>query len=81
VPGPAGPAGQDGQDGQDGADGAPGATGPAGPAGPPPAGFTFVDNRGRTQTCTRDAGSPDDAATYTCTTSDTPAAMRMFFPT
>lgn len=74
-PGPAGSNGSDGVNGADGKDGADGADGPPGPAGPPgaagkpPAGFTFVDDLGRTQSCTRDADSPDDAATYTCTAS------------
>lgn len=66
VPGADGTPGKDGQDGapgKDGADGAPGAD------GKPPAGFSFTDPLGRTQNCTRDTGSPDDAATYTCTTS------------
>ncbi|MGL5910927.1 MAG: hypothetical protein ACRCZP_13045 [Phycicoccus sp.] len=67
-PGTAGQDGEAGQDGTAGADGAPGAPGPAGTPGRPPAGFTFIDPDGRQQTCARDAGSPDDAATYTCTT-------------
>ena len=37
----------------------------SGAPGKPPAGFTITDEAG-TRTCTRDAGSPDDAATYTC---------------
>lgn len=65
VPGPAGAPGApgaSGANGMDGRDGAPGAP------GEPPAGFTFVDSDGVQQTCTRDPASPDDAATYTCTT-------------
>lgn len=53
--GPAGPPGEDGQDGVDGAD------------GQPPAGWTWTDAAGREQSCTRDADSPDEAPTYTCT--------------
>lgn len=75
-PGPGGVDGTDGQNGsdgtpgQDGQPGAPGDTGPPGPAGPPgtpPDSYTmrFPDNT--TQTCTRDAGSPATAPTYTCT--------------
>lgn len=61
VPGPPGTPGADGVPGMNGQDGAPGQD------GEPPAGFTFVDGDGVQQTCTRDPGSPDDAATYTCT--------------
>lgn len=59
-----GAAGADGQAGQPGADGAPG---PAGANGKPPASFTFTF-AGVAYQCTRDAVSPDEAATYTCTT-------------
>jgi len=77
VPGPAGMPGTPGVPGTDGADGAPGQDGTPGAVGPPPAGFTFVDGDGDQQTCTRDPGSPDDAATYTCTAAsgDDPPAM------
>jgi tetrahydromethanopterin S-methyltransferase subunit F len=34
--------------------------------GRPPAGWTFTDGLGEAHSCSRDAGSPDDAATYTC---------------
>ncbi|HEX6354740.1 hypothetical protein [Actinophytocola sp.] len=36
--------------------------------GPPPAGWTWVDGDGRTQSCQR-TGGPDTAPTYTCTAS------------
>lgn len=62
-PGPAGPQGEPGPAGPQGEPGAPGAP------GSPPASFTFIDADGRAQTCTRDPGSPDTAATYTCTAS------------
>lgn len=67
--------GQDGADGADGQDGIDGQDGRDGAPGPPPAGFTFVDDLGRTQTCTRDPGSPDEAATYTCTAQDGGTSM------
>ncbi|MDN5931546.1 MAG: hypothetical protein L0I24_10870 [Pseudonocardia sp.] len=69
IPGPAGQDGQDGTNGTDGVPGADGAPGMDGADGDPPAGFTFVDGTGTQQTCTRDPGSPDDSATYTCTAS------------
>lgn len=56
-----------GATGATGQTGATGAAGPSGPAGPPVAGWTFTDALGMRHTCTRDAGSPDSAATYTCT--------------
>ena len=62
--GPPGPPGVDGVDGQDGQDGTPGQDGAD---GRPPAGWTWVDGDGRTQSCSRDPGSPDEAPTYTCT--------------
>lgn len=74
--GDAGPPGPPGPDGVNGADGAAGATGPPGPAGPqgpagvdgkPPASWTWTSPAGVTYTCTRDAASPDDAPTYSCT--------------
>lgn len=43
-----------------------GETGAQGPQGPPPKSFTISNGVLGTQTCTRDAGSPDNAATYTC---------------
>lgn len=58
APGSDGAPGEPGEDGQDGTDGTP---------GEPPAGFSFVDGTGTQQTCSRDPGSPDDAAFYTCT--------------
>lgn len=84
--GPAGAAGQDGAPGADGApgqDGTPGQPGADGAPGRPPASFTFTDDTGRTQTCTRDPDSADLAATYTCTAASTtsPASMRLLFPT
>ena len=66
--------GTDGAPGEPGAPGTPGANGDKGDkgdkgdpgaSGKPPASFTFSN-----QTCTRDAGSPDDAATYTCSVND-----------
>lgn len=74
VVGPTGPPGVDGADGTDGADGAdgetvvgpPGPVGPAGPRGAPAETFSFTDTEGQNQTCTRTAGSPDDAPTYAC---------------
>jgi hypothetical protein len=77
-PGPDGAAGADGRDGADGAAGAQGdpgpagaagpagATGPAGAAGAPPAGWTWTSPTGMAYSCTRDAGSPDSAPSYSC---------------
>ena len=65
--GTAGEPGRDGAPGRDGVDGQPGAPGRDGADGRPPAGWSWVDVDGRTQTCTRDPGSPDTAPTYTCT--------------
>lgn len=70
APGSAGVDGQDGAPGEAGPAGPQGEPGPAGPAGTPgqpPAGFTITDPVLGDRTCTRDPGSPDDAATYTCT--------------
>lgn len=39
---------------------------PKGEDGKPPASWTYRDELGGTHTCSRDPGSPDDAATYTC---------------
>ncbi|MGW4114832.1 hypothetical protein ACWEFJ_28490 [Actinosynnema sp. NPDC004786] len=69
VPGPPGPPGANGVDGQPGRDGAPGQDGAD---GRPPAGWTWIDGDGRTQSCTRDPGSPDTAPTYTCTAAPPP---------
>jgi hypothetical protein len=69
--GPAGPAGPSGAPGPSGAAGpagqagANGAAGPSGSPGAPPASWTFTFLR-LTFTCTRDAGSPDSAPTYSC---------------
>lgn len=60
--------GADGRDGTDGQDGQDGQDGAGGPPGPPPAGFSIVEDDGTTKRCARDPGSPDAAATYTCTT-------------
>lgn len=88
--GPPGPSGADGVSGapgvpgpagSDGAEGKPGAAGPAGPPGvdgrpgPPVAGWTFTDATGTRQACSRDAGSPDAAPSYTCTAEPPPAAL------
>lgn len=59
--------GVDGKDGADGQDGVDGKDGVDGAPGRPPAGFSFTDGTGAEQTCTRDPGSPDESATYTCT--------------
>ena len=71
VPGPQGPAGADstvpGPAGAPGPAGPSGEPGPAGPPGQPPAGFTITDPVLGDRNCTRDPGSPDNAATYTCT--------------
>lgn len=40
--------------------------GDTGADGKPPASWTYRDELGGTHTCSRDPGSPDDAATYTC---------------
>lgn len=95
VPGLNGTNGVDGKEGTPGVPGADGATGPGGPAGAdgapgqdgvdgqdgkPPAGFTFTDADGLEQTCTRDPASPNDAATYTCTSTATgggPSQLRL----
>jgi hypothetical protein len=66
VTGPAGPAGPAGANGADGAPGAAGADGARGPTGPPVYSWTYADALGGQHTCTRDVGSPDAQATYTC---------------
>lgn len=70
-PGAPGPQGPQGEPGQPGADGQPGA---AGPAGPPPAGWTWVDVAGRTQSCTRDGGT-DAAPHYACSAEPPPETV------
>jgi hypothetical protein len=82
VSGPAGVTGAQGSNGQDGAAGPAGVAGPAGAAGPqgdpgaagqPPAGWSWQDpDSGTTFQCARDAGSPDAAPTYTCTSTTPP---------
>jgi collagen triple helix repeat protein len=80
-PGPAGdagdpgPPGPQGDPGPAGTDGQPGVDGPP---GSPPASWTWIDGDGRTQSCTRDAGSPDSAPTYTCTASPPPETVPGF---
>lgn len=64
--------GEPGQDatgvpGPPGAPGSPGEKGDPGQNGAPPAGWTWTDNAGRQQSCSRDPGSPDSTPTYTCT--------------
>lgn len=96
VPGPTGPTGAPGATGQPGApgtqgqDGATGPTGPQGPPGPsgaqgppgqPPAGWSWQDKHGTTFTCTRDAGSPDSAPTYTCTSQSPTTTPLLPIPT
>lgn len=78
-PGPTGAAGVAGSVGANGQDGPPGPAGPAGPQGQPgapgapPAGWSWQDpSTGTTFQCTRDAGSPDSAPTYTCTSQAPP---------
>jgi hypothetical protein len=61
LPGPSGSAGIQGDKGDKGDTGVKGDKGDTGAQGAPPASFTFSG-----QTCTRDPGSPDNAATYTC---------------
>jgi hypothetical protein len=68
-PGPAGASGAPGRDGAPGAHGDPGPPGPAGAAGAdgqPPAGWTWTGSDGTPYRCTRDAGSPDSAPSYSC---------------
>lgn len=87
-PGVPGTPGQDGATGPQGPAGAPGADstvpgpqgqqGETGPAGPPPAGFTIEDPLLGARSCTRDPGSPDNAATYTCTAAlGDPSSVRL----
>lgn len=72
APGSQGAAGQNGQTGVTGPQGDTGPQGPKGDQGDrgsdgqPPAGWTWTDMLGVRQQCTRDAGSPDSAPTYTC---------------
>ncbi|GAA2774153.1 hypothetical protein [Saccharopolyspora taberi] len=46
--------------------------GPEGKRGPPPAGWTVQRADGSTEHCSRNAGSPDEAPTYSCTASGGP---------
>lgn len=69
TPGVAGPAGVEGQPGTTGPAGA---QGTPGAPGAPPAGWTWTDPLGATYSCTRDAASPEDAPTYTCSEQTTP---------
>jgi hypothetical protein len=76
--GPPGVAGKDGAPGAPGApgkDGTDGTPGQNGTDGQPPASWTWTDDAGRTQSCTRDPGSPDSAPTYTCTASPPPTTV------
>jgi hypothetical protein len=66
APGEPGPSGPQGPVGPQGVQGEQGPQGEVGPQGPPPASFTIQDGL-LTRSCTRDPGSPDNAATYTCT--------------
>ncbi len=68
-PGPAGSQGDPGPAGSQGERGAPGAN------GEPPAGWTWLDGDGRTQSCTREPESPDTAPTYRCTTDPPPETV------
>jgi hypothetical protein len=43
--------------------------------GQPPAGWTWTDEAGRTQSCTRDADSPDTAPIYTCSAGPPPTTV------
>lgn len=58
-PGPVGPAGPAGPQGEQG---------PQGKQGPPPSSWTWQDELGRTQSCTRSGGT-DASPQYTCTAS------------
>lgn len=58
---PSGPPGEPGPSGQ------PGPPGPAGPQGSPPSSWTWTDELGRQQTCTRSGGT-DASPTYSCST-------------
>lgn len=83
VAGGAGAAGANGSPGPTGAQGAAGPAGPqgqSGPAGSPPAGWSWQDPSGRTFQCTRDAGSPDSAPTYTCTSQSPPPTTTAGLP-
>lgn len=71
-PGPAGPQGEPGPAGPQGPQGEPGVPGQN---GEPPAGWTWTDALGRNQSCVRDAESPDNAPTYTCTTQPPPETV------
>jgi hypothetical protein len=71
APGTPGVNGVDGKDGAPGQPGKDGTNGVNGTNGQPPASWTWTDPAGRKQQCTRDAGSPDSAPTYTCTTAQT----------
>lgn len=64
--GATGAPGKDGRDGKDGAPGKDGMPGKDGRDGAPPAGWTWTDGDGRTQSCTRDGGT-DEAPHYGCT--------------
>lgn len=75
APGDPGPAGPQGEPGPAGVDGQPGADGSPGVDGQPPASWTWTDIDGRTQSCARDAGSPDTAPTYTCTAEPPPETV------
>lgn len=66
--------GAPGAAGQDGANGADGANGQDGAGGAPPAGWTWVDGVGRTQSCARDGGT-DAAPHYDCTTEPPPETV------
>jgi hypothetical protein len=67
-PGSAGLQGVPGVPGEKGDPGVQGPVGPAGAQGAPPASWTWTFLN-FTYTCTRDAGSPDSAPTYTCAAS------------
>ena len=80
LPGPPGPpcdptfnpacTGPQGDPGVQGLPGEMGTPGPIGPQAPPVSSFTFTTGDVQ-QTCTRDAGSPDDAPTYSCAPTQT----------
>jgi hypothetical protein len=88
-PGPAGSRGPTGAPGAAGQPGQPGAAGPSGPPGPagkdgrdgtngqPPAAYTITSPvDGLSYRCTRDAGSPDSAPTYTCSVAGQASPVR-----
>jgi hypothetical protein len=89
APGKEGPEGREGRKGDDGetppcmsepdqcrgTNGTDGADGADGRDGAPPRGWVTTRADGSEETCTRDAGSPDDAPTYSCETTSPPTLL------